>query len=161
MTGPEILDALRGPRRAGIERRFWRHLGKRGPDECWEWTGTRLPGGYGQMNVAGTAAAAVHRISFAIAFGWIPEAVMHKCDNPPCANPRHLFGGTQALNMADAARKWRMHGKVTPAVKSAILALSECGMSQRQVGRQVGVSHTTVYRIVNGKSRTAPAPVSA
>ena len=156
MTRPDILAELNGPRRAVIEQRFWSRVDKRGPDECWEWTRSRHPEGYGQMFM-GTA----HRVSFALAFGWLPPAVLHKCDNPPCVNPRHLFGGTQADNMADAARKWRKYGKVTPAIKSTIFALYECGVPQNRIAQQVGVSHATVWRIVHGKSRTAPAPVTA
>ena len=151
---PRLLDLFCGAGGAAIEERFWSHVAKAGRDDCWEWTASRRQNGYGQMNV-GRYPEKAHRISFLIAFGWLPDAVLHKCDNPPCVNPRHLFGGTQADNMADAARKWRTAGRVTPAVRSTILAMAELGMSHRAIGRQVGVAHSTVGRVIRRKYRAA------
>jgi hypothetical protein len=109
------------------------------------------------MSVRPLSPQKAHRLSFVVAFGWEPDAVLHKCDNPSCVNPRHLFGGTQADNMADAARKWRTWSKVTPAVRSTILALYECGLSHRMIGRQVGLHHSTVGRTIRGEYHAAEA----
>jgi hypothetical protein len=154
---PSILDVLHGPRGAVLERRFWSHVDKREPDQCWEWAASRTDLGYGRMIVGGTERLP-HRVSFAIAFGWLPSAVLHKCDNPPCVNPRHLFGGTQVDNIMDMAAKWRTAGKVTPAVKSTIFALHECGMTYTAIGRQLGLSQQTVSRTVRGILHSAVSP---
>ena len=86
------------------------------PDECWPWTGATR-GGYGMYAVrsgvnAGKTMSA-HRIAYEIAHGPIPEDhdVLHRCDNPPCCNPRHLFSGTHLDNMADMRAKNRRVGK--------------------------------------------------
>jgi hypothetical protein len=74
---------------------------------CWEWTGTRLPVGYGLFRVLGEQLA--HRVSFILKHR-MPIGdffICHKCDNPPCVNPDHLFIGTNKSNMQDAKKKNR------------------------------------------------------
>lgn len=73
-------------------------------EECWEWTGPRVPRGYGQLG-----RLYVHRLVAEAAFGPIPPKyqVCHHCDNPPCCNPAHLFVGTQSDNMRDMVAKGR------------------------------------------------------
>lgn len=75
---------------------------------CWEWTGPRLPSGYGHMsNMLYT-----HRAAYQLFVGPIPDGmhVCHRCDNPPCCNPEHLFLGTAADNMHDRDAKGRHRG---------------------------------------------------
>lgn len=148
MGRPRLLDLFCGAGGAAIERRFWSYVDRRGPDECWPWVGATREHGYGQMAMRPLSPQKAHRISFVLAFGWEPPAVMHKCDNPPCVNPRHLFGGTQKDNMADAAAKGRYSRQIQEPVKSTVRALSECGMSQRAIARQVGIDRRSVGRIV-------------
>ena len=83
--------------------------------ECWLWIGRRNSihpknGGqnYGRFDIGGTSEAA-HRIAYEHFVGKIPEgiSVLHKCDNPPCVNPEHLFLGTYSDNIRDAYAKGR------------------------------------------------------
>jgi hypothetical protein len=75
-------------------------------DDCWEWQKSRDR--YGVMKVRGKACK-VHRVAWEWFVGPIPEGlfVLHKCDNPSCCNPNHLFLGTQKDNMQDCAAKGR------------------------------------------------------
>lgn len=89
--------------------RFWRHVVKRGDDDCWEWQGRRDRSRYGQISTGDGRHTGTHRVSWELTRGAPGELnVLHKCDNPPCVNPRHLFVGTHTDNMRDARDKGRL-----------------------------------------------------
>jgi hypothetical protein len=82
------------------------------PTGCWEWNGARTSAGYGEISRGGKVRY-VHRLSWEIHRSPIPKGqhVLHRCDNPPCWNPDHLFLGTNQDNTDDKIAKGRMrHG---------------------------------------------------
>jgi HNH endonuclease len=105
---------MRGTR----EERFWAKVDKAGPipvhapdlGSCWLWTGAPDTNGYGQLRTGNTLEKA-HRISWEIHFGKPILNVCHRCDNPLCVKPAHLFEGTQQDNIADRQAKGRHNRK--------------------------------------------------
>jgi len=150
------------------EERFWKMVDKNGPipphrpelGPCWVWTGAKSTKfGYGSMGGApGQKGIKTHRLSWEIHYGQIPNElwVLHKCDNPPCVNPSHLFLGDASDNAKDAASKGRTLQGVrhpdTPFNESDIIEIRRrfsSGVSQHQLAREHNVSHMTIWQIVN------------
>jgi len=95
---------------ADIPRRFWVKVRK--TECCWLWTGCRVPAGYGTFTVKSRRQGPLyaHRVAWELAHGSIPSPplqVLHRCDQPSCVNPDHLFIGTQSENMYDRWNKGR------------------------------------------------------
>lgn len=93
--------------------RFWPKVDRRGPDECWPWKAARRAAGYGKIGrgKSGRGWMLAHRASWELAHGPISSEtlVLHRCDNPPCVNPAHLFLGTHADNVHDMVAKGRCY----------------------------------------------------
>lgn len=104
----EIASLRTTSRNDTPERRFWEQVDTSG--DCWVWKGYTLPNGYGSISINGKHVF-VHRFSYSLHFGKIPDelCVCHRCDNPPCVRPDHLWLGTQQDNIADRNRKGRTH----------------------------------------------------
>lgn len=77
---------------------------------CWEWQKHRLNMGYGRMSIGEGRMNYAHRIAYELYIGPIPAGlqVAHRCDNPPCCNPDHLFTATSRQNTDDATSKGRI-----------------------------------------------------
>jgi hypothetical protein len=113
---------------------------------CWEYTGFRDSFGYGVCN-QGT----IHRLSYEYYIEPIPKGlyVLHKCDNPACFNPDHLFLGTQRDNMVDCAIKGRIGKSKVPLKK--ILVIYNCKGTNKNIGKVFNVHYSTVRNIRNLK----------
>ncbi len=156
-----------------VEERFWGRVDKSG--ECWLWTGNRYPNGYGRVWWKGASHGA-HRVAWELATtAWPGDSqVLHRCDNPQCVNPAHLFLGTQRDNMRDRLTKGkyargdqhparahpervlrgRTHGnaKLTEADVAEIRRRVAAGEKRNQIAALFGVTPTLVGGIV--KRRT-------
>jgi HNH endonuclease len=126
---------------------------------CWEWTAYINRHGYGTIEDNYKPKPA-HRASFELHCGEIPKGmhVLHVCDNRKCVNPKHLFLGTHADNMADMIAKGREqrgaahkrpNAKLTEMDVLAIKAAR--GISQKALGAQYGVGQDQISRIRSGK----------
>ncbi len=138
------------------QRRFWSRVKKtRG---CWIWTAGTYADGYGGF-YDGKKMVRCNRYSWSLKHGPIPPRMLvcHTCDNPICVNPRHLFLGTNAVNLADMANKDRStHGIKNPMAKLDPLRVvairrdyGNGGSTQKQVGARHGISEASVREIVH------------
>jgi hypothetical protein len=131
-------------RRQKLEEKLWDGIDTSGGDlACWEWQGPKYPSGYGYLD-----GKSVHRLIYEILVEPIPDGMMvcHKCDNPPCCNPAHLFLGTAQDNCDDMIRKGRQGWASTPKPPSG-LTEDQCrmvvdmfmdGMKPRAIERATG-----------------------
>ncbi len=158
---PRIVAIDPGSERSAVVVRFWSNVTK-GPD-CWVWTGYRAKFGYGQMKIGGRVGSVIyaHRLSWAIHNGEIPAglSVCHRCDNPPCVNPAHLFLGDQAANNRDMFSKGRntnwKRGEANARARLTLLQvrilrrLKSCGCLA-MMARAWGVGETTARAAARG-----------
>jgi hypothetical protein len=147
------------------EYRFWKFVDKGdGEDACWEWTGFRDSEGYGTFKAPGIKRAS--HFAFILANGSVPEDryVLHRCDNPPCVRPDHLFAGTAKDNYEDARSKGRhTHGErhggrkyddaTFKKVREALRQIPRQRGSALTVARWAGVPVSFVYDVRYGKRR--------
>ena len=115
-------------------------------NNCIEYKGHKIPSGYGTTKVGGKTVYA-HRRAWEIVNGSIPEGlcVLHKCDNPSCINPEHLFLGTQLENIEDRNSKGRTFGKYWRNIGIMVRMLQ--GTSQSETAREFGVHPSFCNRL--------------
>lgn len=158
--------------------RFWSKVATSGADECWPWKANSTHRfGYGMFWLGGNNVGA-HRVAWMVTHGDIPSglAVCHRCDNPKCCNPAHMFLGTHAENNRDMRAKGRFtpatgerHGSATkplsvPRGRShwgakldndrvrEIRQLAASGRTHKCIGQMFGVCQSTVTLVAQRKA---------
>lgn len=134
------------------------------PGGCWEWTGCRNRKGYGVISLNGKNVS-VHRLVYRRTFGRIPRRlyVLHRCDNPPCCRPDHLWLGTHLDNMRDMVRKGRQatgrcgetnhNAKMTTrTVKEIRRDYSHGDIGQHGLAARYHTSRSNIQAIVSGRN---------
>ena len=142
--------AVKANRGTALER-FWSRVNK--TDGCWLWTAAKVQG-YGDLRIDTTHRMLAHRFSWELHIGPIPPGlhVLHRCDNPPCVRPDHLFLGTNDDNIVDRVLKGRGGKKLTPEIVLAIRRdYRPFKVTQRQLAEKYGVSLTTIEQILAWK----------
>lgn len=142
-----------------LTERIWSRVQRGHVLDCWPWYGSTSPKGYGKISVDGVPRL-VTRIVFAQTYGYLPPAVRHRCDNPPCVNPAHLLPGTIADNNADMAQRRRAaHGDRHPhttltaeLVREIRATLATGRLTQREIAERFGVRQQTVSEIHRRRS---------
>lgn len=142
--------------------RFWSHVDIRTANECWPWTAgvNDARDGYGRFWIK-RIEYRTNRMAYWLHYGVDPgkDDACHKCDNPPCCNPAHLFKGTRAINLADMKAKGRASkGEHRGAAKLTDNKVAEIrrqyyvdGLTQSAIAKQFDVSPSNVEHIVNFK----------
>jgi hypothetical protein len=143
--------------------KFWANVSVRSDDECWPWIGTTFYEGYGRTVYDGRVQG-THRIAWKLTNGPIPNGalVCHKCDNPPCCNPKHLFLGDDNANAQDKTIKGRngvpkgtAHGmaQLTDEIVRAIRRLHATKKyTQRRIALMFNTTQANVALIVAHKT---------
>lgn len=152
----------------------WKSIKIGAIDECWPHTKKANKGGYGQMKIK-QVTFLMHRIAYCLTFPGEIEFrapadknqktfVLHKCDNPRCCNPHHLFVGTHTENMRDMVGKGRNinpggedhpSSKLTRAQAMEIRELAAKGMKMAAIGRMFSVTRYCIWDVVHRRTYRA------
>jgi hypothetical protein len=127
---------------------------------CWLYRGNLTPNGYGVLSVGGRSRA-THRLAWELTHGPVPPGlyICHRCDQPACCNPAHLFLGTPSDNQADSVAKGRRPSrkgsrhplaKLTDDAVREIRAGKARGERTIDLARRFGISEPSVCRIAKG-----------
>ena len=137
--------------RGTLKERFEQFFDKT-PNSCWIWKGAKHPRGYGEFTINRKLKYA-SRVAYELYKGPIPEGyyVCHKCDNPSCVNPDHLFAGMQNDNLQDMVKKGRSnYGEKHPHVKLTekdVLNIRKDIRTQERIAKDYNVSRSTIEDI--------------
>jgi len=138
--------------------RFWFYVDKSTADQCWVWKGYKNKDGYGKLRDKKTNRGA-HRVSWEMKNGEIPKGmfVLHKCNNPSCVNPGHLYLGNQLQNMKDrvTAGHYSTGEKHHNCKLSSgcVCLIKMASGTHRKIAKDFGISHSTVGYIKRNQSR--------
>lgn len=145
-----------------LSERFWEKVDVRAHGECWPWLASTKQGGYGKIADEDGRIQLAHRVAYRLVVGDIPSGrvVCHRCDNPGCVNPHHLFLGTQADNLRDMRIKRRDNpprGSRHPKTKldeALVARVRADARSHRRIARDYGIGKSTVGMIKAGATWT-------
>lgn len=143
-------------------RRFWAKVDRTG--DCWLWTASRMRMGYGRFAVTTSNIWQAHRFSALLSTGEIPAGalVLHRCDNPPCVRPEHLYFGDGSDNNDDMSERNRFNlarlrgsqnarSKLTAEQVLDMRRRYAAGENRTELGRAFGVSRQTASDIIARK----------
>lgn len=133
------------------EARFWSKVDRKGENDCWNWLAGKDLDGYGvfyDFNINQNKRA--HRIAWKFANKNEPQLlILHKCDNPACVNPSHLFEGTHTDNMRDKSKKGRWKGNPENLIEinGVVKTLGEwskiSGINKKTIWRRIKAGYNT------------------
>lgn len=155
--------------KAPVTERFWSKVDKTG--DCWVWMASKGPRGYGLFQIDGAAKRA-HRVAWELIHGAIPAGlfVCHRCDNPSCVRPSHLFLGTDLENVADMHSKGRARkasgdrhwtktnpenlntAKLNPERVREIRRLHSEGVSTKDLAERFELGRLAIQRVVSRRT---------
>lgn len=150
-------------KRPSLKQRLYKKVNKNGPlillklGKCWIWTGSLDSWGYGQIYYK-YKRFQTHRLSFKIKYGEIPRGMLicHKCDNPACIRPKHLFLGTAKDNIQDCIKKNRRGLEQTKLSKKDILIIRKLYKTkkyyQKEIAEMFEMSISQISNIINRRS---------
>jgi HNH endonuclease len=141
-----------------LEERFWSKVKIGEPIECWPWLWFVDRDGYGRFGV-GRSVERAHRIAYELTYGPTELHVLHKCDNPTCCNPGHLFAGTGADNVADRLAKGRQdegdargRALLTSGDVQELRRMRAEGTAVDLLAIRFRVSKSAIYKVLGGRA---------
>lgn len=139
-----------------VAERFWQKVAfKWGGDECWEWQADRNWQGYGRFHSTIANREPAHRVSYRLVYGpydtkWF---VLHRCDNPSCVRPDHLFLGDHEANQKDKMKKGRgcrgeSHG-MSKLSEETVREIRASSAPDKELAKQFGIEFNYVNAVRN------------
>jgi hypothetical protein len=134
-----------------VAERFWAKVVRADGDGCWTYTGKPMKSGHCRAGIGRRQAMLAHRLAYVLLVGPLSaaECALHRCDNPPCIRPEHLFSGTQGDNVRDMASKGRQHVQRNPAAQPV------CPPELKARGERSGRSRLTAAQVLDIRERVA------
>lgn len=146
--------------------RFWSYVKKTKGEGCWEWQKGKVPAGYGvfYININGESHRRIaSRVAYFLTHRKWPVLACHKCDNPKCCRPDHLYDGTHSDNTKDAFAKGRLitvgrrgesnkNAVLTDEIVRAIRAKRAAGITLQAIANEYGITNQLVSLVEKKKA---------